>query len=116
MTTSTIFNIKRNDTSKNIECTLKINNVAVDNLGLATGVKFIMRLAAKKNAAPKVAAAAIIDDPVLYPGAVHYEWGTGDTDTAGTYSAEWEVTYSGGGVATFPDDGYLTVNVVADLG
>jgi hypothetical protein len=114
MTTNTIFNIKRNDTDKAIEAVLKINGIATGHLQAAESVKFIMSLAGKKNPVPKVNAAAQIDDPAT--ASVSYQWVAADTDTAGVYNAEWEVTYVGGGKATFPDDGYVTVNVIADLG
>lgn len=112
MASSTIFTIKRNDTKKAIDGILK-SNAAVVNLTSCT-VKFIMSLASKKNAVPKVKKSATIVDPLA--GTVSYQWVTGDLDTKGTYDAEWEVTFLDGKVATFPDDGYLTVEVVADLG
>jgi hypothetical protein len=40
----------------------------------------------------------------------------GDTDTAGTYWAEFEVTFGDGRVETYPNRGYLTVNIEPDLG
>lgn len=48
-------------------------------------------------------------------GEVQYAWATDDLDTHGGYYAEVEVTFAGGKVETFPNDGYITVAVVADL-
>ena len=49
-------------------------------------------------------------------GIVSYSWGATDTDTAGLYMAEWEVTFAGGIPMTFPRNGHLDVNVEPDLG
>jgi len=49
-------------------------------------------------------------------GVVKYEWGSGDTDTSDGFKAEWEVTYSGGDVETFPSSGYITISITPDLG
>lgn len=48
-------------------------------------------------------------------GIVRYAWQAGETDTAATYLAEWEVTWGGGAPQTFPGDGYATVIILADL-
>lgn len=40
---------------------------------------------------------------------------TGDTDASGLYNAEIEVTYSTK-PETYPNDGYFTIHIVADLG
>jgi uncharacterized protein YfaS (alpha-2-macroglobulin family) len=42
-------------------------------------------------------------------GVVRYSWGTDDTDEAGRYRAEFEVTYADGSVETFPNDGFHDV-------
>ena len=49
-------------------------------------------------------------------GIVSYSRGATDTDTAGLYMAEWEVTFAGGIPMTFPGNGHLYVNVEPDLG
>lgn len=49
-------------------------------------------------------------------GNVSYTWQEGDTDTPGIYKLEWEVTYSGGEVQTFPSDGYNLIAITPDLG
>jgi hypothetical protein len=48
-------------------------------------------------------------------GTVEYEWGATDTDTAGLYLAEFEVTFAGGIKRTFPGEDYLYVLVKEDL-
>ena len=49
-------------------------------------------------------------------GAVVYDWASGGVPgTAGRYIAEWEVTFSNGSVQTFPNGGYMLVDVREDL-
>lgn len=49
-------------------------------------------------------AAAVIEIATVTP-TVRYDWIAGDTDTAGTFEAEFEVTYSDSTIETFPNDG-----------
>jgi Rib/alpha/Esp surface antigen-like repeat protein len=46
---------------------------------------------------------------------VRYAWDEGDTDTAGEYDTEIEVTYADGRKETWPADGYDRLRIVADL-
>ena len=48
-------------------------------------------------------------------GVADYDWRAGDTNVAGIYNAEVEVL-RGGLPETFPNDGYFTIDVKADLG
>jgi predicted phosphodiesterase len=48
-------------------------------------------------------------------GRVRYVWVEGDTDTAGSYRAEFEVTFSDGAIETFPQGGYVSVFIREDL-
>lgn len=48
-------------------------------------------------------------------GEVTYNWGTADTNTAGTYVAEMEVLWNDGKVETFPNNGYWDVMVNDDI-
>lgn len=82
---------------------------AVDILG--GSVRFHMR--AVGSTTVKVDAAAVVTD--AENGAVKYEWATGDTDTVGQYQAEFEVTYAGGKIETFPNNSYILVQVVDDI-
>lgn len=50
------------------------------------------------------------------PAVVQYDWQPGDTDRPGLHRAEFEVTYSDGSVETFPNSGYLLVQIGEDLG
>ena len=55
-------------------------------------------------------------DQVTNEGQVSYAIQAGDLSEAGEFLQEWEVTFSGGTVETFPTRGYNTVIVEADLG
>ena len=57
--------------------------------------------------------AASLGDPE--DGVVKYEWAQGDTDIAGGYEAEWEVTFEDGEVLTFPNGGYLTIAITPQI-
>lgn len=105
---STFF-IKRNDTGPSIQGTLeRPNGTAVDLTGAT--VRFHMRF---KNGATKVDAAATI--VTAASGIVKYPWIAADTDTAGYYQAEWEVTYADSSVETFPNYEFQTVQVYEDV-
>lgn len=105
------FFIKKNDTTPAITSTLQDADGNAVNLTGAT-VKFIMR---KKGASSaKVDASATVVTPA--EGTVSYTWVTANTDTAGDYEAEWQVTFAGGAVQTFPNSKHLKVSVVRDLG
>lgn len=50
------------------------------------------------------------------PAVVQYDWQPGDTDRPGLHRAEFEATYSDGRIETFPNGGYLLVQIAKDLG
>jgi hypothetical protein len=58
---------------------------------------------------------AAVDGAVDDHNRVYYDWVAGDTDSAGYYSGEWQVTYDNGQVETFPNDGVFLVQVVEQL-
>jgi len=47
---------------------------------------------------------------------VSYTTVAGDLARAGSWHHEWEVTFSGGAIVTFPSRSYNTINIVEDLG
>lgn len=103
--------VKQNDRRPAAEVTIKRGTSVVD-LNLATGVTFKMRERTQSGAL-KVNTAAVITDATN--GVVEYRWQSGDTDTPGTYYAEWEVIWNDGTTETFPTLGHDIVIVTGDL-
>jgi hypothetical protein len=81
-------------------------------LTAASAVRFIMR----HQGAPAVIATGIATITTPASGYVTYTWASGQTATAGTYDAEWEIQWADGGYQTVPNDTYMTVEIVADIG
>ncbi len=110
------FTIKRNDLLPVLEAILKdANNEPVD-LTDATGVVFHMR--EEEGEALKIDGVAGTFGANRATGKVIYAWvsnGTKDTDTSGLFLGEFEVTWTGGKIQTFPSKGYITVEIVDDL-
>ena len=105
------FYIKQNDTRPAIAANLTDANAAAVNLTGAT-VKFSMRV--EPAGTVKVsAAAATIDDAEA--GQVSYNWTASDTNTADDYEAEFQVTFAGGAVQTFPGRNWIAVHVIDDV-
>lgn len=48
-------------------------------------------------------------------GVVQYVFQTADLAYVGRYRAEWQVTYAGGEIATFPNHGYDTVVIREEI-
>ena len=104
------FFIKQNDTSPILQANLKDgNNAAVDVSGAS--IAFKMR-PVSSSVATVNSAAAIIDGPA---GSVKYEWQGSDTATAGSYFAEFQVTFSGGKIETFPNGDYIQITILDDI-
>jgi hypothetical protein len=103
--------VKQGDRRPAATQTLTRGGVVID-LTLATGVTFKMRERGRAQGDLKVNTAASIADAVN--GVVSYGWQTGDTDTPGTYYAEWEVVWNDGTQETFPTLGYEPVLVTGD--
>lgn len=104
------FFIKQNDTSPALKATLKDGlDAAVDLTGAS--VRFHMRPTGDTTA--KVDAAAVIEN--ADNGIVYYNWNAADTDTIGSYEAEFEVTFTGGEIETFPNNRFIEVEITDDI-
>lgn len=104
------FFIKQNDTAPSIRATLENGNGDPINLTGAT-VRFHMRVLGANNT--KVDAAATVISASA--GIVQYNWIAADTNTIGTYTAEFEVTYADNTVETFPNNTYIRVEITDDI-
>lgn len=104
------FPMKQNDTLPPLKATLKNGSTAVP-LTDVSSVRFKMR-AIDGNTIKVDSAATIIDSA---NGRVQYDWSAGDTDTAGTFKIEFELTYATGGVRTYPTSAVEIVQIYADL-
>lgn len=103
------FTIKQSDTSPSIRATLKDADGNPINLTGAT-VQFHMK---SVDGTLTVDQAATITTPLA--GVVTYDWQASDTDVAGTYSAEFEVTYADLSVETFPNTDNLAIVITPEL-
>ena len=105
----TKFYMKQNDTSPAIKIECADGDDAVIPV-TGAAVRFFMRDSAgtvKVNAA-----GSITDGP---SGIIQYDWVAGDTDTAGVFNAEFQVTFAGGEIETFPNKGYISVVIEDDI-
>src|SRR5437899_676895 len=103
------INIKRGDTSRLLTDTLTINGAPINLTGASVVLVF-----KDPDAGTTVRRNASIVSPSA--GTVQYQLVSADVQNALTWLLEWEVTLSGGGVITIPEDGYFTMKVWADLG
>ena len=64
-------------------------------------------------------AAIVVDKPAVIVnaaiGLVRFDWAAADTDTIGSYQAEFEVTYDNSAVETFPNNSYIRVDILDDI-
>ena len=66
-----------------------------------------------RTRAVKVDAACLIPSPL--EGSIRYDWTAADTDRAGVYDLEVQVTYGDGSVETFPNGGWVRLQILADI-
>lgn len=105
------FYVKQNDTAPSLRATLKDGNNTVINLTGAS-VRFHMR--AIGGTTTKVNSAATVVSPAT-SGIVQYNWTASDTDAVGSYQAEFAVTYSDSSIETFPNNGYIRIEILDDI-
>jgi hypothetical protein len=101
--------LKRGDTSPSLAYALDPASVVL------TGATVRFNMRAVNGGATKVSRAAATVVTATGTPTVRYDWQAADTDTAGIYEAEFEVTYVGGAVETFPNSGYIRVNIDGDI-
>ena len=105
------FFIKRNDDQPTLDVALRDDkNRPVDVTGAS--VVFHMRNTADDTTKISGASVTVL---AAAKGEVRYSWTTTNTNTAGNFEAEFQVTFSDGGVQTFPNDGYIDVIITEDV-
>lgn len=106
-----IFYIKQYDRRPNLIARLKNADGTPLNLTGASSVKFIM----KKDNTVVINKVDCSISATPADGTVTYEWQVNDTDTLGTYKAEFEITWATGITQTLPEDDYIKIIVKNDL-
>ena len=46
---------------------------------------------------------------------IQYDWASANTNTADVYEGEFQVTYADSSIQTFPNDGYILIDVKDDV-
>lgn len=103
------FFIKQNDTSPAIKAFIKDSSESAINL---SGADVKLHIKEVGGDTLLVKQMTIINAAT---GEVQYQWITGDTSEPATYNAEIQVTYSDGKIETFPNNGYFTITITAEL-
>lgn len=101
--------LKRGDTRHAIRAILKDGSGSPVDLTGCT-VTFHM---APLGRPPTISRAVDIHDTA--GGEVWVVWSPGETDVTGVYRAEFQVVYGDGRRETFPNDGYISIQILSDL-
>ena len=100
------FYIKQNDTSPAILYELTPTDVEL------TGATVVFRYRAIGTETWVSKSAVIVTEDVT--PTVRYDWEAADTATPGFLESEFVVTYSDNTVETFPNSGFITINIEGD--
>ena len=105
------FYIKQNDTRPELDVFLRDDKDSTINVTGAT-VKFNMRNASDNTVKVNNGSVTTVSST---SGRVKYSFSASDTDTAGNFDGEFQVTFVGGQVETFPNDGFIKVIITDDV-
>jgi|APSaa5957512576_1039674.scaffolds.fasta_scaffold00176_25 hypothetical protein len=112
MATTTV-NLKRNDTRPYLDATLTDEDGTVVDLAGA-GVTFTMVDAASRTSMKIENGECTILTSGGADGRVRYSWAGADTNTAGAYLGEFEVTFDDTSKLTVPTTDILVINILED--
>lgn len=105
------FYIKQNDTRPELDVFLRDDKDRSINVTGAT-VKFNMRNASDNTVKVDTGSVTTVSST---SGRVKYSFSAADTDTSGNFDGEFQVTFVGGQVETFPNDGFIKVIITDDV-
>jgi hypothetical protein len=105
------WTMKKNDTWPPLAFTLSDAAGPVD---LTDAQQVMLRMKLGRKTVHGICSPA--PDQDAHPGAGTYSWVPEDTSIVGKWRAEFEVTWVDGTVVTFPNDDYLEIEIVEDLG
>lgn len=113
------FFIKQHDTAPSLQITCEDSGGNAIDIAGAT-VKFFMKTndlsAFVVNGATAVNEQTGSGPTAVNKGVVQYNWVPADTANTGEFQAEFEVTFGGGQLETFPNTYNILVHIVPDLG
>ena len=105
------FYIKQNDTRPELDVFLRDDKDRTINI-TGAAVKFNMRNASDNTIKIDNGSVTTVNST---SGRVKYSFSAANTDTAGNFDGEFEVTFVGGQVETFPNDGFVKVIITDDV-
>ncbi len=105
------FFTKRNDT-KALTAQFKDTTGAVVDI---TGASVVFTMTGPDNNNTKKVDRGTVTITTASTGKVSYPWQSGETNQAGLFKGEFEVTYSSGLVETFPAEGAINIRIAGDL-
>ena len=106
------FEIKQNDTSPALEGILRDGFKRPINI---TGATVVLNTRLRPGGAVKVNGGTMgaVGDAVK--GRAKYSWTASDTNTAGIYEWEIQITFSNGKIRTIPPKGHFLLEVTDDI-
>lgn len=105
------FVIKQGDTAPRITGTLTDGSGDPVDVSGSTVLLHLHGLTIEND----ISLPASIDVDAPDKNVVYYDWETGDTDEAGYYGGEWQVTYGSGQIQTFSNYGVFLVQVAEQI-
>jgi hypothetical protein len=105
------FYIKQNDTRPELDVFLRDDKDRSINITGAV-VKFSLRNASDNSVKISLGSVTTVSSTA---GRVKYSFSASDTDTSGNFDGEFQVTFVGGQIETFPNDGYIKVIITDDV-
>jgi hypothetical protein len=108
----TTFKIKRHNLATPLRVTLKDNGAAIPLAGMNVFLLLSQGDVRRKLLFRRV---CVVEDAAA--GKIRYDWQAGDTDQVGAFAAEFEVVAQATGLKdTYPNDSYVPIQVIEDLG